>query len=150
KKMPCLIGKYLRTSSTRTSTSLLIAVPLRALARGVEAGGLAADPLGLRAEAERAARQPAGPPVRQRAPFLRRAGLGEVGWVGTAAVHDVLAPRVEGAAGRQVDQAGRGSGDGLEPALVAGRARHRLQEPLGVGVVRPVVQVAAAGPFDRL
>src|SRR5689334_19379420 len=120
---PSLIGKYLRTSVTLSTARLL-----------ASGGHLGAD-------ADEVGREPAGRavlPARQRR------------LVDPALGHDVAAPRVEGAGARRVDQARRLPGHRLEPGLVAGRARHRLQQADRVGMVRGVVERAAVGVLDRL
>ncbi len=69
----------------------------------------------------------------------------QVGLVGQAAVHDVGAAGVEGAAGRELDQAGGLAGDRDQP-LAAGRgAGDGFEQALGVRVVGLVEDVAFGG-----
>src|ERR1022692_4717922 len=67
------------------------------------------------------------------------------GLVGQALIHHVRAARVEGAAGWQPDQAGRLAGDRPEPVTGRGAVRDRLEQALGVRVVRLVEDVVLAG-----
>ena len=68
------------------------------------------------------------------------------GLLGQAPVEHVAAPRVELAAGRQVDQAGRRARDRPQPVTRGGAARYRLEQSLGVRVMRRVEHV----PLGRL
>ena len=103
---------------------------------------LAAQFLGLAGQAGRRRGQPAGRAVAAVvADRLQRRLLGQ------APVHDVGAARVELAAARQVDQAGRLPGDRLEPADRRRAVRDRLEQALGVGVVRLVEDVVLGRPL---
>jgi hypothetical protein len=90
-------------------------------------------------------RQPARRSMRQLASYAAQWRL-----VGAAASHDVPATRVERAAIRRVDEARGVAGNRSQPLADLPGLRQRLEQPDGVGMVRPVVKITARGIFHGL